>query len=265
MADEGQSLLGHPEIQGLFHDLLSNVIEESDRGAVLVGASYVEQHLGKLFEAVVPSDLGKKKRESLLNYPGPLSTFSARTEVAYATRLIGRSLYDALHALRDVRNEVAHEPTSFKLRDQKERILKMYALGPGMPVGINRAAIDLLMRSKVGHALELKSPIEEDQPLFKSPEEVVEYISQSPDIIEMLDEQLARYEFGVGLLVICALLVWHRDAACSVVGKSGTIALLVRRNFTSNELSRTSDAAEAEQDRSAGAREAAEPLPAADA
>lgn len=264
MADEGKPLFGHPEIKALLHDLLSNVVEESDRGAVLVGASYVEQHLGKLFEAILPSDLSKNKRTSLLKYPGPLSTFAARTEVAYATRLIGRGLYDALHALRDVRNEVAHEPTFFKLSDHKGRVREMYAVGRGMPVGINRMAIDLLMRSKVGHALELKHPLEEDQPLFKSPEEVVEHILKSPDIVAMLEEQLARYELAIGILVICALLVWHRDAAGSVVGQSGTLALLMRQTPASEEVG-VVDVAETVQEQSAENYQAAEPLPASDA
>lgn len=263
MTDEGKSLFGHPEIEALFHDLLSNVVEESDRGAVLVGASYVDQHLGKLFEAILPSDLSKNKRTSLLKYPGPLSTFAARVEVAYATRLIERGLYDALHALRDIRNEIAHQPTSFKLRDHKGRVREMYALGPGMPVGINRMAIDLLMRSKVGRALELKHSLEEDQPLFKSPEEVIERIRESPDMIAVLEEQLARYELAIGILIICALLVWNRDDACSVVGQSGTLALLMRQKPGSDELGAT-NAAEAAQEQSTENQEAAEPLSAAD-
>lgn len=224
----------HPEIEELFPDLLTNLMEESDRGAVLVGASHIDQYLKKLFEAVAPSELGKKQRKSLLDYPGPLSSFAARTEVAYATRLIDQNLYRALHSLRRIRNDVAHHPTTFRLREQTDRIREMYKLGPGMPAAINSTAFDLMMRIKIDHALELKHPGEE-RPYFNTPQEVVQYIRDAPDVARNLIEQLPRYELAVGLVIMCDLLVWHREAACRLVGKSGSLATLGQAKSDPNE------------------------------
>jgi hypothetical protein len=80
--------------------LLTTLIGESDRGAVLLGGIHVDKYMRGLLEAVMPQDLSQERRKQLLNYPGPLASFSARIDVAYATRLISRPLYDALHALR---------------------------------------------------------------------------------------------------------------------------------------------------------------------
>lgn len=217
--------LDHPEIKDLFWELLTNLVAESDRGAVLIGASHVDRHLGRLFEEIAPSELGKKSRKALLEYPGPLSTFSARVEVAYATRIIGRRLYDSLHALRRVRNDVAHQPSSFNLREQADRIRLMYGLGPTMPVAVNRLALDIMMRTKISPLVNVKHP-REDRPYFNSLSEVIDYISENPDMIEKLDAQRPRYELAIGIGFICALLVWHREETLRVVGTDGILAFV---------------------------------------
>src|SRR4051812_1706823 len=108
---------------------MESLLEESDRGAGLIGAVYVDDHLRKLFEGIAPSTLGKKKRDSLLSYPGCLSIFASRVEVAYITRLISHELYNSINALRRIRNEVAHGATSFRLSDHLDKVYEMYQLG----------------------------------------------------------------------------------------------------------------------------------------
>src|SRR5687768_8049155 len=111
----------HPEAQKRFSELLVGLTNESDRGAVLVGMVHVDELLEQLFLATFPLTLSKKARERLLNYPGPLSSFAAKIDVAYALRLIPRPTHDSLHALRRLRNEVAHSSESFQLRGHEER------------------------------------------------------------------------------------------------------------------------------------------------
>jgi hypothetical protein len=222
---ESQGLFEHPEIKDLLKDLLSGLVAESDRGAVLVGNAYVDEYLERLFNAIIPSGLGKKRRRELLKHPGPLSTFSAKVEIAYIARLITRSLYDSIHALRGLRNELAHEPKSFRLRDHMDRIRQMYELGPGTPVAINRMALDVMMYLKVQTALDLKHPTE-DKPCFTTYQEVVEFMADSPQIIETLEEQLPRYELAMAIALICALLVWFREAATRVLANDLILASL---------------------------------------
>lgn len=218
--DEGHPL-DHPEVEELLRQLFNNLLAESDRGAVLVGASYVDLHLKKLFEAVAPGDLGHKRLRTILAYPGPLSTLAARTQVAFLCRLINGSLYLAIEALREIRNSVAHKPDGFVLADHKEKLQRIYSLGPGMPVWVNRLACELLGRSFLERAVEIRLP-DSEHPVFSSPADVIKYIADKPELLAPLNEKLPRAELGVGILLICALIIHSREAAVRACGVSST-------------------------------------------
>ena len=107
--------LDHPDIAENFGSVLNILLSESDRGAVLVGACVVDNFLRKLFEHIFPDCINKDTRRGLLKYPGPLSSTAAKADVALATRLIDKNLHKAIHALRNLRNSVAHSPDGFSL------------------------------------------------------------------------------------------------------------------------------------------------------
>lgn len=79
---------------------------ESDRGCALMGASYVDDRLADLLKKklLLNSDL----RERMFDYIGPLGSFSARINMAYAIGLIPANLRRELHVMRDIRNVFAH-------------------------------------------------------------------------------------------------------------------------------------------------------------
>jgi hypothetical protein len=88
---------------GLFLDELNS---ETERGAVLVSCSYLEELLRK---TIVSFLADKKAAETLLEgFNAPLGTFSARIIAAYSMGLISKSEYDECNLLRKVRNEFAH-------------------------------------------------------------------------------------------------------------------------------------------------------------
>jgi hypothetical protein len=43
-------------------------------------------------------------------------------------------VYSAIEALREIRNSVAHKPDEFVLADHKEKLQRIYSLGPGVLV-----------------------------------------------------------------------------------------------------------------------------------
>ena len=49
--------LDHPEVESAFGRRLVGLIEESDRGAVLVGTALVDHHLRRLFESRFVRDI----------------------------------------------------------------------------------------------------------------------------------------------------------------------------------------------------------------
>jgi hypothetical protein len=219
--NDDSHFLDHPEVLELFRQLFNNVLAESDRGTVLVGTSYVDLHLRKLFEAIAPRELSQKRLRAILDYPGPLSTFAARTQVAFLCRLINGSVYSAIEALREIRNSVAHKPDEFVLADHKEKLQRIYSLGRGVPVWVNRLACELLGRTFLERAVEIRLP-DSEYPIFSSPADVINYITDKPGLLAPLNERLPRGELGIGILLICALIIHSREAAVRACGVSST-------------------------------------------
>jgi len=77
----------------------------------------------------------EERLRAILDYPGPLSTFAARTQVAFLCRLINGSVYSAIEALREIRNSVAHKPDEFVLADQKEKLQESTVSAPACQFG----------------------------------------------------------------------------------------------------------------------------------
>jgi DNA-binding MltR family transcriptional regulator len=94
--------------------------EESDRGAALLGMAFLDELLKRLFEAKLRDGKISKK---LLDYPGALSTASARTDVAYSLGWFGAKTYRDLVTLRKIRNEFAHAHALVKFADADIRTL----------------------------------------------------------------------------------------------------------------------------------------------
>lgn len=86
-----------------FFDVLN---KSSDLGVVLVATSYLDASLGALLHKfLITSSISDK----LLDVRGgPLGTFSARSDAAYALALIERPLYQDLVKIAEIRNEFAH-------------------------------------------------------------------------------------------------------------------------------------------------------------
>jgi hypothetical protein len=93
---------------------------ESDRGAALVGVAYLDDQLKGLFKAKM---LDESKIAELLEGYGPLSTLSARADVAYGLGWLGPKTYRDITLLRRIRNDFAHahEPLTFSTQAIQQR------------------------------------------------------------------------------------------------------------------------------------------------
>jgi hypothetical protein len=91
---------------------LASVIGElrtkSQAGTVLVSAAVIESGLQELLLTKMRT-LSTNKAKRIFN--GPLRSFAAKIDVAYAFELIDDELYDDLTIIRDIRNEFAHSVT----------------------------------------------------------------------------------------------------------------------------------------------------------
>lgn len=103
-------------------DMAADVVgTESHRGAIVFAGSLADESLASLVRSKFRTDEWSAKNvvQPMFEGYGPLATFSSRINYAYAAGLICREAFDALHLLRKLRNDFAHEPRPINLDDQK--------------------------------------------------------------------------------------------------------------------------------------------------
>lgn len=82
---------------------------ESDRGAALMAAAYLDSQLAELLRRSFVDDVSVV--DELLEQSKPVGTFSSRIDLAYALGYLGKSTHRDLHLIRKIRNDFGHVPT----------------------------------------------------------------------------------------------------------------------------------------------------------
>jgi DNA-binding MltR family transcriptional regulator len=95
-----------------FLDVLN---KSSDLGVVLVATSYLDAAVGALLHKFL---IESRVSDKLLDVRGgPLGTFTARSDAAYALALIDKPLYQDLTKIAEIRNAFAHHHLELDFRD----------------------------------------------------------------------------------------------------------------------------------------------------
>ena len=110
------------------HDINNFVFElaeESDRSAVILGATRLDNALERLLKNSMHHYPDGK--DNLFDPDRPLSSFSAKIALAYRLGLIDRNIEHALQMLRRIRNDFAHslEKASISDGSQQNRVREM--------------------------------------------------------------------------------------------------------------------------------------------
>jgi len=226
------ALFKYPEVQNVFEQLLHKLLDESGRGAIIIGATSVEEHLTRLIDEILPNK-NKKYKKRLLTYPGPLSSFSAKIELAFAFRLIDENLYNSLNALREIRNEAAHNSISFSLNEIKEKLDKVFDLGQSAQIQIRNEAIKLMIELKV---LTIKSIFDQHNLTSDEKKTHVENILKNKELDESLELQVPHWELIYGLSLICGMLAYQKERTLKVLKGEKTWSLLLKENSNENEI-----------------------------
>lgn len=109
---DGTSIKDHliPEDwKSLNDEIAAQVEQKNDRGVAIVLASMVEDRLRWLIETKFVDGLSENKKNWIFNGTGPLSSFVAKTEVAFALGLIQEAVRNELKLIGRIRNKFAHE------------------------------------------------------------------------------------------------------------------------------------------------------------
>jgi DNA-binding MltR family transcriptional regulator len=105
-----------PEIKEL-SEFLAEFNGESDRGAVLAAAAYLDERLSEMLK-VFFADV-KQADELLFGVNAPLGTYSARINAAYSLGLIQENEFNELNIIRKIRNEFGHSWKGVSFKTQK--------------------------------------------------------------------------------------------------------------------------------------------------
>lgn len=110
-----------------FMSFIDEFIGESDRAAVILGVAKIDLLLYQIFQKYLVSIPSGK--DDFLDSDGPLGTFSAKINLAYRLGLIDNSTTRALHLIRKIRNDFAHEVEGCSLNSgsHRDRIRELIA------------------------------------------------------------------------------------------------------------------------------------------
>jgi hypothetical protein len=111
-----------------FMKFLNEFMAESDRAAVVLGAAKLDLNLYQIIQKVLRPNPGS--RDELLDGDSPLSTFSSKINLAYRLGLIDPAFVRALHLIRRIRNDFAHEVAGSNLDhgSHKDRVRELASM-----------------------------------------------------------------------------------------------------------------------------------------
>lgn len=101
-----------------FVQVFAGLTDESDRSALVISGSVVEDSLNGLLRAHMRSPKNSYERDEIWGPQGVLSNFSQKIKMAYALELIDLEDRNGLDVLREIRNQCAHSmmPLSLKTK-----------------------------------------------------------------------------------------------------------------------------------------------------
>ena len=205
--EEERHFLDYPELNSVLESLYPSLLNESDRGAILVALSVIDNQLDMLFESIVPDNTPRKRKKNIFNRTGPFGTLSGKLDIAYACRIIPSSIVDSVHILRGIRNSVAHGTDPFSLVDHHGRIREAYdCLGDSVKIGINRIALDTMGGRAVESLGQLRDPGDSEKPMFSNTAEIADALLNHETAISDMERQLPKYELIFAAHLICGLI-----------------------------------------------------------
>ncbi len=139
--------LGSDLYPGLNSEMIFKLTNESDRGAVLIGTTKIEEYLKDFILKILPVT-SKRYTKRLLEYPGPLSSFSSKMELLYAFRYIDHEFNTSLNVLRKLRNDAAHSDQNSNLTEKTELIEQINEFQDNMSYVISELSMNNLLKLK---------------------------------------------------------------------------------------------------------------------
>jgi hypothetical protein len=132
---------------------------DSDRATAVVLGSIVETSLERLLKTSIRNDLNSQDKRQIFDFEGALGTFSSRTIMAYAMKLIGPKARADLDLIRLLRNEFAHSRIPFNFETPEVKAVCDHLQYPDMPGAyIPHGFLSRVPHDKLEAASDMKRP-----------------------------------------------------------------------------------------------------------
>jgi hypothetical protein len=211
---ENKDWFSTPEAISALNAACSEMMTESDRGAVLIAADIVSEHLRQSLANHAPTYF-KSRLKDFLEYPGSGGSLSGRADSAALCGLVGETCYRAVTIIRRLRNNAAHSQGDFRLANERERLDQLLNLGPNTTVAIKNMATELILRSAIlrlqDAGKELVDRIGSNP--FETFEKITSHLQGMPDWAAPLEERAPRMQLGLGLWLLIGLMTADRARA----------------------------------------------------
>ncbi|HCE75553.1 MAG TPA: hypothetical protein DEP04_02905 [Dehalococcoidia bacterium] len=212
------SLFEHPDAQSFFDTSYSMIMRENDRGCVLLGASLLDEELRKMFESFLPPTTSGKRKKDIFNSQGPFGSLSSKLDIAYTCRLLPNDIVNCVHLLRKMRNNLAHQVENFSLIDNLDNIFQIFNKTNGdLAPGIAAMSVELVVQQFVEKSLDTVHPIDDGKKLFESEKEALDFLNSNDKLKTDLAEQRVKLMFALGIAVLGALIIIHREKAKELI------------------------------------------------
>jgi DNA-binding MltR family transcriptional regulator len=205
------------EFDYYFDFFYDNLLQESDRGAIIIGAAVIEEQLEDYFKKILPKK-GVAFEKKLFNN-GVFGSFSSKIEVAYSLRFISKTLYQSLNSLRKIRNTAAHVSSEFKWSDNTDLFENIFDLGPNVKEIIRSESLKTVVRLKHDAIQiifqELKLSIEEQEIQVKR-------IVENNELMGKIESQVPKWQLILGLTMISCMIKNSENQTLICLGESLT-------------------------------------------
>ena len=206
------SLLEHPDSQDFFDRTYSLLIEEADRGCVLLGVSLLDEELNKMFRSLVPEDTSNKRIKEIFDGKNVFGSLSSKLDIAYVCRLLPADVVNCLHLLRKLRNKLAHEASTFSIDENLDQIYEIFNKTSGnLTAGMAKLSGQFVYGQFIDKVMETDHPTDKDEKLFDSKEEAYAFLETNDNVKKALFEQRIKVMLVIGIASLGGLIIFHRE------------------------------------------------------
>lgn len=226
---EEMKFIDDSKLQQYFQKEFLLIVNESDRGAVLLGLTILEETLKKNLRKMIPKDFIDDK-DTICN--GDLKatekSIDSNLSKLLLLRIIPLHLYKSIKKINILRNRVAHNILDFKLKDNVETIKEsgnLISINGNLYSNINELAYNLIYSDLLNGIIKLSKT--NDLKTFNSYNEVVEYMENNTHLLQKkLDNSLYKTEFAILIFYLYSFINFHFEKALELVGDNNTLSTI---------------------------------------